>query len=252
MKHAETLLAATLLASAPAFAEEPAPTAHTWTPEHGDASAPAGPADEGGHQGHHGHHRGPLVHGFGDTDKYVAMFESPDRAAWQKPDEVVAALGLREGEVVADIGAGSGYFTRRFAAQVGAKGTVYAIDVEPGMLAAVRKDAGERKLDNVIPILADFDDPNIPPSGVDTVFICDTIHHIADRPAYYRRLARALHPGGRVVIVDFKKEDAPVGPPTEHKLTPEEVTRELGEAGFHVVRTHDLLPYQYILEATLR
>lgn len=246
MNHKALVLATVVLAS-PALAEEPcphaakqgaaAPDGHTWRP------------DEGAHGAHRG---GPLVHGFEDTEKYVAMFESPERAAWQKPDEVVAALAPKEGEVVADIGAGSGYFTRRFAAKVGPKGTVYAIDIEPGMLAAVRKDAKERKLDNIIPILADLDDPNIPPGGVDTVFICDTVHHIADRPAYYRRIAAALRQGGRIVIVDFHERDAPVGPPTEHKLSAEQVTAELAEAGFQVVRTHDLLPHQYVLEAMRR
>lgn len=212
-------------------------------------AAPAAAQHEGHHEGHHGDAKGPLVHGFEDTDRFVAMFESKDRDAWQKPDEVVAAIAPKAGQMVADIGAGSGYFARRFAALVGPTGAVYGIDIEPGMLAAMRKDARERKLDQIIPILADVDDPNIPPGGVDLIFICDTIHHIPDRVAYYHKLAAALRTGGRLVIVDFKKIDAPVGPPIAHKLSAEQVTKELAEAGFSVTRTHDLLEWQYILEA---
>jgi arsenite methyltransferase len=183
-----------------------------------------------------------------DPTSYIASLEDPARDAWQKPREVVAALGLREGERVADIGAGSGYFALRFAHHLGQAGHVFAVDVSRPMIDHLTARVADAGLTNVTTVLAAPDDPKLPEGGIDTIFVCNTWHHIDERPAYLRTLQRALRPGGRVVIVDFHKEGVPVGPPPSMKLTREEVVAEAAEAGFALVEEHELLPYQYFLE----
>jgi ubiquinone/menaquinone biosynthesis C-methylase UbiE len=192
-------------------------------------------------------HEGPVEHSFADAEAWAERFESADRDEWQLPDRVVAALGLEPGMSVADIGSGTGYFARRFAEAVGPSGTVWAADVEPGMAVYVRRRADEDGQRNLVPVLASYDDPRLPDGGVDLVFICNTWHHIADRVDYARRLAGDLAPGGRVAIVDFLPGELPVGPRPEHKLSAEEVTAELVEAGYRLVDSADFLPYQYLL-----
>ncbi len=150
------------------------------------------------------------------------------------------ALELKATETVADIGAGTGYFSRRFANHAG---KVYAVDIDKDLLAVAGKNAPA----NLSTILAEPDDPKLPASGIDTVFICDVLHHISNRPAYYGKLRGALKPGGRVVIVDFHKKELPVGPPPAMKLSDDEVKREFAAAGFRLVKSLDFLPHQYFL-----
>jgi arsenite methyltransferase len=194
------------------------------------------------------HHEAGVHHRFQDTEHWVQVFESPDRDQWQKPDEVVKALGLKPGQIIVDLGAGTGYFTRRFAAAVAPTGRAIGLDVEPGMVEHMREDARKRSLSNYDAKAVKPDDPGLAPSSVDVVFLCDAYHHIDNRPDYFRRVSAALKPGGRVVDVDFKKEPLPVGPPPAHKVAREQVIEELGRAGFKLVREHDFLPYQYFLE----
>jgi ubiquinone/menaquinone biosynthesis C-methylase UbiE len=204
---------------------------------------------------HHHPHEPPKGaahdHRFNDIDQAVKMFESAERDAWQKPDEVVAQLQLRSGDVVADIGAGTGYFTRRFAAAVGPTGKAMGLDVEPTMVAYMNDDAQKRGLPNYSARQVQRHDPQLAPQSVDVVFICDTYHHMQDRVAYARLLAQALKPGGRIVIVDFQKRPLPLGPPMEWKLSPETVAEEFRQAGFQLARSPEFLPYQYFLEFTL-
>lgn len=180
---------------------------------------------------------------------YMASLDDPARDAWQKPHEVVMALDLKPGMVVADIGAGSGYFALRFARHVGDTGAVLAVDVSQPMLDAVRTRAQAASLGTVRTILARPDDPLLPDAGVDVVFTCDTWHHIEQRPAYLAKVRRALKPGGRFVIVDFHK-DAPVGPPPAMKLTRAEVLAEVQQAGFVLADEPTMLPHQYFLVFT--
>ncbi len=194
------------------------------------------------HKGDYSKHRMPQT-----AEEYMKQLHNTDRNSWQKPHEVVMALGLQPGSTVADIGAGTGYFALRFAPQVGAQGKVLAIDIEPKMLESVAKHAAEMKLSNVETILAAEDDPRLRAASVDLVFICDVIHHIEKRPAYYQLLTRALKPGGRVAIVDFHKRPLPVGPSPEHKIAREETIQELESAGFRLAEEHDFLPHQYFL-----
>lgn len=195
-------------------------------------------------QQHHNPH-----HSFEDIDRWVQAFESHERDLRQKPDQVVAALDFQPGDRVADIGAGTGYFTRRFAKAVGPQGVVYAVDLEPNMLRYIAKRAGEEGDKNIVPVLATPTSPMLAPATVDTFFICDTIHHIDNRADYYRILREDLRPGGRIVIVDFRKDaDLEEGPAPEMRLDEAALVRELSEAGFALTKKHDFLPDQYFLE----
>lgn len=172
--------------------------------------------------------------------EYAKVLEDPKRDAWQKPHDVLMALKLRPDEAIADIGAGSGYFTRRFANHAGA---VYAVDISRDLLAIIDK-GGNPKIKTV---LATAEDPKLAAGSVDTIFICDVLHHIDHRGAYYAKLNEALKPGGRIVIIDFYKKQLPVGPPVSMKLSEEQVIGELQAAGFAKTAIHSFLPNQYFL-----
>lgn len=182
-----------------------------------------------------------------DPKAYIAALEDPARDAYQKPHEVVTALGLKEGDRIADIGAGSGYFALRFAGHVGSTGRVYAVDISPDMILSLNARVRDAGLDNVRTVLARPDDPLLADASVDRVFICDTWHHISDRPAYLRRLKKLLRPGGQVVIVDFQKKESPVGAPMEMRVAREDVVKEFQQAGFRLAKEETFLPYQYFL-----
>ena len=151
------------------------------------------------------------------------------------------ALHLKPTDTVADIGAGTGYFSRRLAIHAA---KVYAVDIDAKLLDIAKKNAPA----NVITVVSKPQDPMLPPASVDLVFFCDVIHHIEDRLDYYRRLRPALKPGARIVIVDFYKKQMPIGPPPEMKLSEKQVTEELEKAGFRRTRSESFLEYQYFLE----
>jgi predicted methyltransferase len=182
-----------------------------------------------------------------DPKAYIASLEDPARDGYQKPHEVVMALGLREGERIADIGAGAGYFTLRFAHHVGATGLVVAVDISPEMIVHLNWRVRDTELDNVRTVLALPDDPLLSNASVDCIFICDTWHHIEKRAQYLTTLKKALRPGGQIVIIDFQKKKTPVGPPMEMRLPRDEVVRELEQNGFRLLKEHAFLPYQYFL-----
>ena len=194
------------------------------------------------HGEHHGKHGNPE-----DLDAYIARMEEPERAQWQKPDEVVAALGLKAGQVACDIGAGPGYFSLRMARAVGDVGRVFAVDVEPRILEALRKRIEASGARNVTPVLSLADDALLPSGACDLILIVDTYHHFPDGPAYLRRLSRSLRPGGRIVNIDFHKRELPVGPPLDHKVSREAFIRDAQSAGLKLVAEHQYLPYQYFL-----
>jgi ubiquinone/menaquinone biosynthesis C-methylase UbiE len=207
------------------------------------AAQPASPPSHGEHV--HDHVHGP--HDFKDTAKWVAMFEDPARAAYQKPAEVVAVLRIAEGARIADIGAGSGYFSVPFVRAVGDKGAVYAIDIEPGMVEHLKTRAKTEHAASLKAVLAKPDDPSIP-EPVDLVFICDTWHHLEKHGAYLAKVSKSLRPNARIVIVDYQKRDLPVGPPVEMKVSEDDVVKTFADAGFRLARKHEFLPYQYFLE----
>jgi ubiquinone/menaquinone biosynthesis C-methylase UbiE len=205
-------------------------------------AALAAPAETG--------HDATVHHSFDDVAKWVGVFDDPGRDAWQKPDAVLDAIGVKPGMVVADLGAGTGYFSVRLAKAVGEKGVVLAIDIEPNFIKYLTERAEKAHLTQLAPVLATSDDPNLPAHGVDLVLIVDTWHHIDDRLQYLVTLASGLKPGGRVAVVDFKKGDFPVGPPDAHKLTAGQVASEFTAAGWKQAMHWDELPYQYVLVFT--
>lgn len=187
---------------------------------------------------HGAHHR------FDDAQAWAARFESPERDAWQKPDEVIAALQLKPDMKVADIGAATGYFPVRVA-RVVPQGHVYGVDIESSMVEYLAHRAQEEGLQNLTAVLATVDDAKIP-EPVDVVMLVNTYHHIESRPAYFAKLAASLKPGGRLVVIDIKKGNGK-GPPDSEKLTPEEVAKELAEAGYQGAGSFSFLPDQYFL-----
>ena len=195
-----------------------------------------------GAQESHGRHGNPA-----DLAEYIARLEDPARGAWQKPDEVVASLGLRPGDTACDVGAGPGYFTLRLARAVGPDGRVLAVDVEPKMVETLRDRLASAKLANVTPILSLPEDPLLPAGACDVVLVVDTYHHFPDGVDYLRRLARTLKRDGRIVNVDYHKRETPVGPPLHHRVSREDFLEAAGRAGLVLVEEKTLLPYQYLL-----
>lgn len=187
---------------------------------------------------------GHMQHRFEDAERYAKLFDDPARDAWQMPDRVIAALKLQPDSSVADIGAGTGYFTVRLAKAV-PRGVVYAVDIEPSMLEHVRKRAAAAALDNVTTVLADGGRPTLP-KPVQTILVVDTYHHIPNRSDYFRELATSLAAGGKVAIVDFRK-DAPEGPPEEFRFEADQIIGEMKQAGYRLDVRHDFLPRQHFL-----
>jgi SAM-dependent methyltransferase len=183
-------------------------------------------------------------HSFEGAEQWAKEFDDPKRDEWQKPHEVIQALALKPDALIADIGAGTGYFSVRFA-HMAPEGRIYGVDTEPGMVKYLAERAKRMGLQNVFPIAAAPDDPRLP-EKVDLIFMVDVFHHIDNRDSYLRRLHDALKPGGRIAIIDFRM-DSPHGPPRQARLTPEGVKAELTAAGYALIQQHDFLPYQYFL-----
>jgi arsenite methyltransferase len=182
-----------------------------------------------------------------DPKAYIAMLDNPQRDAEQKPDEVIAALDLKAGETLADIGAGSGYFSFRFARKLGDSGRVYAVDINSDMILHMNRYVRDKKVKNVTTILSAPDDPLLQDASINRFFICNTWHHIQNRPQYIALMKKMLKPGGQVIVLDYKKEQLPVGPPPEMKMAREEAIREMEGNGFKLAKEHTFLPYQYFL-----
>jgi ubiquinone/menaquinone biosynthesis C-methylase UbiE len=182
-----------------------------------------------------------------DPKAYIGMLDDPKRDAYQKPHEVLAALKLKPGEVIADIGAGSGYFSFRLAHHVGAKGKVYAVDVSPDMIRYINRRIRDTKTTNVVSILAEPDDPLLADRSVDRFFICDVWHHVEDQAKYLSLMKKMLKPGGEVVMVDFHKKELPFGPPLQMKIAREDLIKQMESNGYRLNREYTFLPYQYFL-----
>jgi ubiquinone/menaquinone biosynthesis C-methylase UbiE len=182
-----------------------------------------------------------------DPKAYIGALEDPKRDDYQKPHEVIHALNLKSGEVIADIGAGSGYFTFHLARHVGDKGKVYAVDVSPDMILHINRRIRELKANNVVALLADPDDPLLPDQSVNRFFICEVWHHIDNQAKYLSLMKRMLKPGGEVVMIDFHKKELPVGPPMQMKIAREDVIKRLESNGYRLTKEHTFLPYQYFL-----
>lgn len=173
------------------------------------------------------------------------VFGDERRDSWQKPDEVIHVIGLKPGHVVADIGAGDGYFTRRFARAVAPEGKAIGLEIKSDLVERMNEDARRAGLANYEARLVSTDDPKLAPGSIDVIFLCDTYHHIDSRVDYFRKIRQALKPGGRLIILDMirSKRNA------DHSVVREEVIEELREAGYRLAKEHDLLkPRQYFFE----
>ncbi|WP_187299241.1 class I SAM-dependent methyltransferase [Nitrospira moscoviensis] len=201
----------------------------------------AAPATAEEHQ-----HRRPA-----DIKQYLEHLDSAERDQYQKPAQVIEALRLKPGMAIADLGSGSGYFTRRFVEAVTDSGMVYAVDVEPEMLAYAK----ESIIHMHVPYSAEFilarpDNPKLPFEAVDLIFVCNTAHHLENRAAYFRTVKSALKPGGRIAIIDFYPDErsGDLGFPKHHLVRRETIVQEMTEAGYRLEREHTFLPRQYFLE----
>ncbi len=189
------------------------------------------------------HERRHMEHRF-DPERWAKSFDSSERDAWQKPDQVLETLDLKGGERVADVGAGTGYFTVRLA-RAPSMPTVYAVDIEPKAVEYLQRRADKEGLKNVVAVQASGTAANLP-EPVDCILVVNTYHHIADRVAYFQRIGESLRSGGRIAIIDFKK-GAPMGPPEEYRFTPAEIQSEMQKAGFTLSERHTFLPNQEFL-----
>jgi SAM-dependent methyltransferase len=183
---------------------------------------------------------------FADVERYIAFLDRPDRAAWQKPDQVVAALGLLGHETVVDLGAGSGYFTFRLARAL-PQGRVVAMDTEPEMVRHIHHRAQAEGFGNVEARLVQADDPAVP-GEADLVFVCDVLHHVPDRSAWLRRVVAGMRAGARLVLIEFKEGPLPEGPPESAKIDRSQLLELATGAGLVVESEQTaLLSYQTFL-----
>jgi ubiquinone/menaquinone biosynthesis C-methylase UbiE len=179
------------------------------------------------------------------ADEWVTTLEGPQRVATQKIDEVLSKLALKPGMVVADIGAGSGLFSRPLAKAVAPAGKVYAVDVQQDLLDYINKRDKEENIRNIQTVLGEFNDPKLPARDVDLAFINDVLHHIQNRAVYLKALGGYIKANGRIAIIEMNKDD----PNTPHKSQPEllvgreEIQQWMSDAGFKLVQEHpDLFP----------
>ncbi|MGB3078666.1 MAG: class I SAM-dependent methyltransferase [Saprospiraceae bacterium] len=180
----------------------------------------------------------------------VEVYESPDRVIWQKPDLVIEQLGQVDGKVIADLGAGTGYFSRRIAYK-GA--TVIAIDIDPKAIQWMEEQKAKFPVeirDRLVIRQADKNDPHLKRNEVDMVLLVNTYSYITDRVPYFTKLKEDIRKGGNVVIIDFKKIETPFGPPLEDRIDVADVEKELREAGYDILKVdEESLEYQYIIKA---
>ncbi len=192
----------------------------------------------------------PHNHHYDDKEAALAHFEEPARDAWAKPAEVVAKLGIEPDMDLADIGAGSGYFTRRLATEA-PQGTTYAIDVDADFKDHIEAELEHWRTPNIVTRLAVYEHPLLPQDSVHRVFISNTYSFLQDRVGYFMAVHKALHRNGKLAVIDWRADvDCPraTGCPRPKQRVPEQVAREeLTRAGFTVVERFDFLPYQYFL-----
>ncbi len=180
----------------------------------------------------------------------AGWLERPERAREEQPAKLLAALPLRPGAVVADIGAGTGYYTFRIAPLVGARGAtgqVYAVDIQPEMLDFLRAKAAQLHVTNVVPVLGTLTDPNLPAGAVDLALLVDVYHEFSEPYAMMQGIQRALKPGGLAILVEYRGEDARVPIKPLHKMTVAQARKEIEAAGLKWKSTIESLPWQHII-----
>jgi ubiquinone/menaquinone biosynthesis C-methylase UbiE len=184
---------------------------------------------------------------FKEVQKYIEFLEKKDRELWQKPDTVINELSLKGTEKIADVGAGSGYFTFRLSKEL-PKGKVYAIDIEPEMIRHIHHKAVSNNIRNIEAIFSTPDNPNIP-EDVDLVFICDVLLHVKNKEDWLKSVFSQMKDDSKLVLIEFKEGKLPEGPPEDMKIPLEKMISITTNAGFVNLKQKDeLLPYQYYLE----
>jgi ubiquinone/menaquinone biosynthesis C-methylase UbiE len=176
----------------------------------------------------------------------LGSLEGPDRAAWQRPDRVMDALRIHDGSIVADLGAGAGWFTIRLARRVGPQGKVYAEDVQKPMIESISRRVARAGLKNVVTVLGTSHDPLLP-ATVDAVLIVDSFHEMEAPVVMLKNVANRLKPNGLIGIVESKKDGWGPGPPMDERVDPERVVRDAEAAGLRLVSRETFLRYQYML-----
>ena len=201
------------------------------------ALTPLGAHQQGGHVGRL----------FPPSD--LGLLDAPDRDLWQRPDLIMDAMGIADASVVADIGAGSGWFTIRLARRVGPRGIVYAEDVQQEMITALSRRAGREGFNQVKPVLGTMNDPKLTPQSLDAALMVDSFHEVdaRNRVAMLSNLAKALKPHGRLGIVDFRLDGTGPGPAPEERVSPDVVIDAAQKAGLKLIRQEPFLEYQYFL-----
>jgi ubiquinone/menaquinone biosynthesis C-methylase UbiE len=171
----------------------------------------------------------------------------PERESEEHPDQALDALKIERGSVLADIGAGVGYFTWRMADRTGPAGIVYAEDIQPEMIRLLQKNIAERKLTNVRPVLGTFTDPKLPPNSIDLMLLVDVYHEFSDPVKMVDAMRAALKPNGRLVLLEYRAEDPDVPIRPEHKMTLKQVRAEIEPQGFRFDENIEVLPWQHII-----
>lgn len=183
------------------------------------------------------------VMGFGGA----GWLERTEREQEEEPDKALDAIGINPGMVIADVGCGTGYFTRRMAKRTGPGGKVFAADIQPRMLESLKRFAAAEKLTNIETILSTENDPLLPTGQLDLILMVDVYHEFAHPQTMLRHLRAALKPGGRMVLLEYRKEDPEVPIRLEHKMTVEEAKAEVEAEGFKLQKVISSLPRQHIL-----
>ena len=177
----------------------------------------------------------------------LGLLDAPDRDLWQRPDQIMDAMAIADGSRVADIGAGSGWFTIRLARRVGPQGMVYAEDVQQEMINAISRRVSREGLTNVRPVLGLKNDPRLPSRALDAALMVDAYHEVEDRVTMLANLAKALKPQGRLGIIDFRLDGTGPGPAPDERVSPDVVVKDAEKAGLKLIRQEPFLQYQYFL-----
>jgi predicted methyltransferase len=177
----------------------------------------------------------------------LGVLEGPDREAWQKPDDIMDALGISDGSIVADLGAGGGWFTVRIARRVGPRGRVYAEDVQKEMIEATSRRIQREGLRNVQLVLGTADDTGLDPKSLDAALVVGVYGEVERPVEWLKNVRGALKPTGRLGVVDFRRDGLGPGPPMEERVDPEVVIKDAQEAGLRLISKDMPLPFQYLL-----
>ena len=176
----------------------------------------------------------------------LGLLEGPDREQWQKPDQIMDALGIADGSIVADLGAGGGWFTTRLARRVGPNGLVYAEDIQPEMIEAIGARIQRENLLNVRTVLGTAKDPRLP-RGIDAVVIVDAYHEMEDPVTLLKNVERSLKPQGRIGVVDFNPGGGGPGPAPDERVAPEAVIGAASKAGLQLISQQAIPPFQFLM-----